>query len=217
MYQVGSSCIYVVFIASNLKPVSEWHIFAMTLNRPKDIFSFISYFSDLWSLYGHRHGLKDVHGIHIVTVDIDLLDKEFKTPGTVLVHRQLFDPSEFLDHILLHLQRGAVVWKPRTGRNHQEHTSVLRYSALCYGSHWRGKCEQFRNKYNVFTLNAHGCYKLLLICPCLYYQYTCIHYCLVYRFCRWKMKWKTLKNSVACSVYWTFPWGPYLCCTHSSD
>lgn len=78
LYQIGSSCIYVVFIASNLKVVScraaspccEYGHSEQTYSQQR----FSGNVTGRRRLPRRQHGRADVHGVHIDPADIDLVD-----------------------------------------------------------------------------------------------------------------------------------------------
>lgn len=135
LYQIGSSCIYVVFIASNLKAVSIGELIVRFLGRV----SIFKLLSGRWYPSWRKHRCTDVHGVHIDPTHIDLLDKKLKTSSTVFFHCQLFNHCEFHFDLLLHFPWGSIIHQPWTSWNHQKHTIVFRHCALRYGSHWHGK------------------------------------------------------------------------------
>lgn len=103
------------------------------------IYIFIFYFLGLWHLSGRKHGCTDVHGVHIDPAHIDRLDKEFKTPGTVLLHRHLLHHREFCSDLLLYFPRNSVIRRPWTSRHNQKHTIVFWHRTICHGSYRHGK------------------------------------------------------------------------------
>jgi len=151
LYQIGSSCIYVVFIASNLKVVSfapccECGLSGWTYSQHR----FSGNVTGRRRLPRRQYGRADVHGVHIDPSDIDLVDKESKTPGAVLLDRHLPDHREFYVDFLLHFPGSSVIRRPRTSGHRQKHTAVLRHSALRHGSHRHGECTNRNDIYSEY-------------------------------------------------------------------